>query len=350
MFFCILFCLPLISAFIIYPNTYLHISPIYTIKKSVDFSTKFQHFKRLIRSESIIPTSLLCFTGGFIVNPYLTKLLTTPSFIVSTINTITIMSSSMIINDIFDIETDKWNSPNRPLVNGDVSKREALVYLFGLLSFTEFLNIRFLSEHLQSIVHFIIINILLYTPIYKKIPFVKNIFCAALVSFSVFYNALSATKELITVNPGFSILSVTLSVVFFGSWYNEVILDMTDLEGDRENNIYTIPVLYGPVIAWRFSCFLLYFNIISNTLSLSYLFGRYTGLVLPLIFSRMVYDCLCISRESFSIKSIKHALKNSRKSLFFLVIYLCSLSLFHSGFVISFPREINWLEIASVLF
>ena len=350
MYFSIFFLLPIICAFTLYPVKKMHISSyIYTTKKSVDFSTKIKHFNKLIRSESILSTSLLCFTGGFIINPSLITLFTTPSFIISTINTITIMSSSMIINDIFDIETDKLNSPTRPLVNGDVSKKEAFVYLFGLLSFTEFLNMRFLSSNLQNIVHFAILNILLYTPIYKRIPFIKNIFCAAVVSFSIFYNALSATKGLIELNPRFPILSVTLSILFFSVWYNEVLLDMKDIEGDRENNIYTIPVLYGPKNAWIFAFFLLYFNIISNTLSLSYLFGRSIGMILPLIFSPIVYDCLSIPRESFSKESIKHALKNTKNPLFIFVLYLCSLSLYNSGFTFSF-QEVHWLEIASVLF
>jgi len=329
--------------------------PLYTVKKERDTFTKIRGFQKLIRSESILPTSLLCFSGGFIVNPSIIGLLQTPSFIVSTVNTLLIMSSSMIVNDIFDIENDRINSPHRVLVTGDVSIREAFMYLIGLLSLTEYLNIRFLSPHLQSMVHLSIIHILLYTPIYKRIPFLKNIFCAIMVSFSLFFTGLSATKGLIELNPGFSILSVTLSILFFGSWYNEVLLDMTDVEGDRENVIYTVPVLYGLKNTWFFSGFLLFFNILSNTLSLSYLFDRRIGFILPLIFSPIVYDFLSISRESFSVESIRTASKNTRKPLIYLVVLLCGLSLFNTGFIlslegISISNNIDWLNIAITLF
>ena len=63
----------------------------------------------LIRSENIFPTLLLSFSGGWIVNPSIYNLLKNKSFIVSNIVTILIMCSSMIINDIVDINIDKMN-------------------------------------------------------------------------------------------------------------------------------------------------------------------------------------------------------------------------------------------------
>jgi len=310
-------------------------------------STDVVNLQKLIRSESILPTSLLCLTGGFMMNPSIVGLLQNPKFMVSTVNILFIMSSSMIVNDIFDMNLDKIDHPDRPLVNGCISKNAATGYLFGFLFIVECLNTRFLPENLQTIFHLAIINILLYTPIYKKIPFIKNIFCAGMIAFSIFVSGLSASKGLMVVNPGFSILSVALSVVFFGSWYSEVLLDMRDIEGDRENRIYTIPVLYGLKKTWLFSGFLLFFNIISNTLSLSYLFGRGIGMMLPLIFSPMVYDYLLIPNKTFYTKP---AVNNSRKSLFLFVIYLCGLSLLSSGFSISLPKNIHWLTIATTVF
>jgi geranylgeranylglycerol-phosphate geranylgeranyltransferase len=288
------------------------------------------------------------------MNPSIIDLIQNHRYIVSTINTILIMSSSMIVNDIFDIELDKIDHPNRPLVNGDIKIVDGIGYLFGLLSLTEILNLWFLPGNLQTIFHLAIINILLYTPIYKKIPFIKNIFCAAIITFSVFVSGLSASKKLMVVNPGFSILSVALSIFFFGSWYSEILLDITDYAGDKKNQIYTIPVLYGKKNAWIFASSLLFFNILSNTLSLSYLFGRGFGMMLPIIFSPLVYDCLIISRESLSSKSVKNALKNTRNPLFLLVIYLCGLSLFQKGFILNLPRflnhDTNWLHIATTVF
>jgi len=356
-----LFFLPIlqINAFQLHPKKYHLDYSLETIKKSksidVDISTKFQHFKKLIRSNGILPTSLLCFVGGFIINPSIIGLLQTPSFLVSTINTILIMSSSMIINDIFDINIDRINHSNRPLINGDISRKEAFIYLLGMLSLTEFLNLRFLTENLQNIVHVSILNIFLYTPFYKKIPFIKNIFCASLISFSIFFSALSAsTNHLIEMNPRFNILSVAVSILFFSSWYIEVLLDINDYEGDRENRIYTVPVLFGKENAWIFACFLSYLNIYSNTLSLSYLFGRNIGMILAIISSPTIYSLLMIQKEKYSMDSVKNAINKTTKSLVVLVLYLCGLCFIKSGFVFVLPtlnwRDIDWMTIATTVF
>jgi 4-hydroxybenzoate polyprenyltransferase len=356
-----LFFLPIlqVNAFQLQPKKYIPNYSLETIKKQksidVSISTKFQHFKKIIRSNGILPTSLLCFVGGFIINPSIIGLLQTPSFLVSTINIILIMSSSMIMNDIFDINADRINHSNRPLVNGDISRKEAFIYLLGMLALTEYLNIRFLKENLQNIVHVSILNIFLYTPFYKKIPFIKNIFCAGLISFSIFFSGLSAsTNHLIEMNPRFNILSVAVSILFFSSWNIEVLLDINDYDGDRENRIYTVPVLFGKKYAWIFACFLFYFNILSNTLSLSYLFGRPIGMILPIISSPTIYSLLMIQKEKYSMYSVKNTINNTTRSLFFLVLYLCVLCFIKSGFVFVLPtlnwRDIDWMTIATTVF
>jgi 8-oxo-dGTP diphosphatase len=108
---------------------------------------------------------------------------------------------------------------------------EKYVYLHYFSAFTEMIydfkqftdeeqsifEVSFLPENLQTIVHVSILNILLYTPIYKKIPFIKNMFCAGMVAFSILFSGMAASsKELIIVNPRFSIFSVALSILFFG--------------------------------------------------------------------------------------------------------------------------------------
>jgi len=85
-------------------------------------------FLKLIRSKNILPTLLLSFSGGFVMNPSIYNILKSSIFITSTIITLLIMSCSMIINDIFDINIDKINNSKRPLVTGEVSIKEASIY------------------------------------------------------------------------------------------------------------------------------------------------------------------------------------------------------------------------------
>ena len=152
----------------------------YQITQTEKIKNKKNNFMTLIRSENIFPTLLLSFSGGWIVNPSIYTLFNSTPFIVSIINTILIMSSSMIINDIVDINIDKINNPNKPLVNGSVKITEAIIYLFSLLFTAQLLSITYLPKKMQYITKLSILNILLYTPIFKKIIFLKNISCAFL--------------------------------------------------------------------------------------------------------------------------------------------------------------------------
>ena len=192
---------------------------------------------QLIRYKNILPTLLLSITGGWIINPNLFTLFTNPLFLITSLNNVLIMSSSMIINDLFDIEIDRINFPTRPLVTGEVTTWEALLYIFFLLITTEFLSLHFLSSNLQFIMNTSILGVLLYTPIFKRIIFIKNIFCASIVSFSIFVSGLSATHTIIELNKNFDVLAITLSLTFLGSLYNELLLDIRDYEGDIYNNI-----------------------------------------------------------------------------------------------------------------
>ena len=232
---------------------------------------KKKGFLQIIRPKNILPTFMLAFSGGWIMNPSLLALLSNPSFIITSVNIVLIMSSSMIINDLFDIEIDKVNHPSRPLVTGLVTKWEAVLYTFFLLLTTHFLSIHFLSSNLQFIINTSILGILLYTPFFKRILFMKNIFCASLVAFSLFVGGVASTNKILELNPNFNILSIALSLVFQSSVYSELLLDIRDYEGDRANNIITVPVLFGKENAWILSGILLFYNIISNTFSLMYI-------------------------------------------------------------------------------
>lgn len=184
------------------------------IDKVITPTNKIKSLFELIRPNNIIPTTLLCFSGGWIINPSINNLFHSIPFIVSTINTILILSTSMILNDIYDIKIDKINYPNRPLVNGSVKVYEAFILSLSLISVIEYLTLNYLPDNLKLIIQFVIIQISIYTPISKKILFIKNISCASLVSFSLFFTGLSASNSIMNINKNFGLLSVAMNIIF----------------------------------------------------------------------------------------------------------------------------------------
>ena len=70
----------------------LHVEKIPWLKvKYKSFCSKCNSFLKIIRFQNVAPTVLLCFTGGWMINPSIINLLHSSKFIVSTIDTILIM-------------------------------------------------------------------------------------------------------------------------------------------------------------------------------------------------------------------------------------------------------------------
>jgi geranylgeranylglycerol-phosphate geranylgeranyltransferase len=230
------------------------------------------------------------------------------------------MSTSMIINDLFDIEIDKANKTNRPLVTGEVTKLEAILYIFSMSSLTLYLSKIFLSSNLQDIIQFSLINLILYTPFYKKLFLIKNIFCAYFVAFAFFMGGNSVTKTILSLNHNFNIFVILLSVLFFGSLYNEILLDIKDYHGDKQFNIKTIPVVMGKENAWYISSIILIYNIISSSFSLMYIKGYLVGFLLLFINVPIINSFFLIKQSNYSKDSIMNAVNVSSGENFPIII------------------------------
>jgi geranylgeranylglycerol-phosphate geranylgeranyltransferase len=292
---------------------------------------KIKSFLELIRYENILPTILLNFSGGWIANPSLTSLLHSPPFIISIITTILIMTSSMIINDIIDIDIDKINSPNKPLVNGSIKINEAYGYLIILLTIAELLSYNYFTQKLQIIIHLAILNIILYTPVFKKIPFIKNISCAFLVSFSVIFSSFATgtcLNQLLDVDfkKNAELLKILFLTLFYGSFYNELLLDICDKEGDEKNNIKTIPVIYGNKFSINLLLNITNAIIIFNTFLLKKAYRLKVALLYPIIFLKSYINLLKIKNNNYLKSIIMKVVKNTNIILFILLLYMCILA------------------------
>jgi len=298
-------------------------------KYNSKWNSKWNSFLTLIRYQNILPTSFLCFTSGWIINPSLKNVLSI-QFDASIVITLIIMSSSMIINDLFDINIDKINNSLRPLVTGAITIPEAIVSTIVLLSVAEHINIQYIPSNLQIITHLSILHIIAYTPIFKKMCIIKNISCAGLITFGFLFAGLSCyNNKIFALNQHFNLFSLALSFIFIGSVYNELLLDIADYEGDKKNNIITIPVLFDLPISWKLANCILYFNYVSNSLGLYYLYNNvFVSLFL------FIFSLLPIAKELFTIKKNNYSseiIGNSnlfKYGLFISLSYFCALSYF----------------------
>jgi geranylgeranylglycerol-phosphate geranylgeranyltransferase len=286
--------------------------------KNFNIVTKANSISKLIRSVNILPTLFLTFSGGWIIEPCIKTLLYSSQFISANIISLLAMSLSMVINDIYDIDLDKINNPSRPLITGEITKREATLFSVVLLCTIKCLSFVFLPFKLDQIVNIILFGIAAYTPIIKKIPFLKNIFCAFIVSFSMYYSGLAIQPNMTFNTINFSILLTTIRYIFLGSLTVELLLDIYDMEGDKANNINTVPVLIGKKRTWYFICHLIASNI-CNILSLK-------NNIIIVSFLPIIIDMYNIKKSDFEKEVIKKTVKNTTIPMFLILLYSCFLA------------------------
>lgn len=145
-------------------------------------------------------------------------------------------SAGNIINDIFDIETDKLNRPERVLPKGELSKQTALVVyiMFVLLS-------GFISFYVNAVVFKIIIGtniiLFLYSFALKRTILLSNVIVAAVVG-SAFILGASAVDN---IKAGYIPFLFAL-LINFG---REIVKDMEDIKGDTAQGMKSFPSVFG---------------------------------------------------------------------------------------------------------
>lgn len=286
---------------------------------------KASSINKLIRPQNIAPAIALSFTGGYIMNPSFPSLIKNPAFISSVLITQSVMASSMIFNDIYDLPIDRINNPARPLVTGEVSIIEAKRLAIGLLLFVELLNNRFIPNSLRYIPRLSSLFAVLYSPILKHALVLKNAACAALVASSILFSG-SVVSSDIVFGPNFKLLMIATNMIFLGSFTSEILFDISDEVGDRINGLKTLPIMVGKDKAWDLAYMSMYVNIILNAADLLRTFGPWTGIGFIVICGQALDWIRDIRYHDYNRKMIKEYGKKIIGPMGLALIYLSCLS------------------------
>jgi len=300
----------------------------FTIDNIDTYRKKSQSMLQLIRSENILPTAVINIVGGWIINPSL-SLFSTTQFYASIVITQLIMINSMILNDLFDYKTDKINNPDRPLVSGAITKRQAISSAIAIFLLSEIVNAFFIVKPLRIITHFANAISLLYTPLLKRIFFVKNLSCATMISLGMFFSGITAYTPFMVIERGrVNLWMIATRFMFMGSLYVELLLDITDITGDRKSNIHTIPIVFGKKWSWHIASALLHGNLIFSTLDIMRMSDFRTGMYFILICIPLMKDLLYIREFAYSNKVIRRVVKNTTIPMIIALLYLCLISVY----------------------
>ena len=198
------------------------------------------------------------------------------------LSVIAINGAGNVINDIYDLDIDRVNRPQRPLPAGLISTSTARMYtmiLFGL---------GLLFSWLISVNTFIIAGpvsipiLVAYSARLKKQPLVGNIAVSFMLGLAFIY-----------VGSAFGKIDNTLvmaALAFGFTLIREIIKDLEDMDGDARDGARTLPLVWGESKTLYLALFLMV--IFSFLDTLPYIFGVYNhvylwmvllGINLPLI-------------------------------------------------------------------
>ncbi len=185
------------------------------------------------------------------------------TFILLVISLIFIVAGGYVINDYFDVETDKLNKPDKVLIPNVFSQKEAKLFyviltfiglLSGLVSCIMVFGVKFYI--LFAVIVLITCLLYSYSSTYKRKLIWGNLIVSFLVAVAVF---LPYLFEILYLSDNLLMLStckeLAENIVYFVLIYSvfaflltfirEIVKDAEDAEGDGKTHCRTMPVVYG---------------------------------------------------------------------------------------------------------
>jgi geranylgeranylglycerol-phosphate geranylgeranyltransferase len=185
-----------------------------------------------------------------------------------------------IINDLYDVEIDRINNPQRPLPAGRVEKRHVifLAILFFIISSLISIN---LGVIIFLLVLCALLMLFLYASYFKKT--ICSNFIIAFISGASFILGGLVTKNYACTFP--------FLFSFFIHVPREVIKDIIDMKGDKTAGVESLPIVVGVKQSFNLSALLL--GILCIILPLPFLFNMlhalYIIIVLVLAYPLIIY-------------------------------------------------------------
>lgn len=201
----------------------------------------------ILRPVNVIMVFVSVLAGGWVgLTPYFSL----PLLIISITSALS-SGFGNIINDYFDVDSDKINHPGRPLPSGRIDKRTALIY--AMLLFV----ISLLLSFWVGLIFFIITSaagllLFLYARVLKN-TFFSNSIVALLCSLAFIVGGL-VTKNVLAVFPA--------AFAFLFHYSREILKDVLDMKGDIRNKTRSMALTVGPENSLRLAANILVLLII----------------------------------------------------------------------------------------
>jgi 4-hydroxybenzoate polyprenyltransferase len=178
-------------------------------------------------------------------------------FVLFVFTTLLVTASGYIINDIYDIETDRINKPDKRIIDVHLSLSSAWKIYFSMILTGALISFYLAVQRNDLFYWFIypaaVFLLFGYSRWFKGITYLGNIlvslFCAAVPGI-FFLSEASVLKELkirdlTSFLPLHTLLLSYVKFAFLTNLYREIVKDLQDETGDKLANIQTAAVYFG---------------------------------------------------------------------------------------------------------
>lgn len=241
--------------------------------------------------------------------------LSTPLFLVLLFSFLFLAAAGYIINDIYDLEADKVNKPNKVIIGNKISEKFAL-RLYILFNTIGLVLAYYLSYTINHPIYAILFLgtafcLLKYAQSWKNIYIIKNIIVAFITSLSILilglYDIILEINNQNIINSFvlFKIILYYSLFSFLTNYIREIIKDIEDVDGDKKRNTQSLVNKIGLSSTKNFIFILNGLLILFLTYFIfNYFINYYLALIYIIIF-------ILIPTIIYAIKFIKAKTKNN---------------------------------------
>ncbi len=214
-------------------------------------------FLNLIRYKNLIIIALMqvFVKYGFFEALNIPLALSDFQFILLLIATVCIAAAGNVINDIYDVDIDRVNKPNKVIVGRKISEKTAnyLFIIFNVLGVGAGFYLANSIEKPAFAGIFILISALLYlyASYLKGILLLGNLLVSILVGLSILVVAIFDLPTPLNIEEAelrLVVLKIVLHYALFALLINfirEIVKDLQDIDGDKNGGINTLPIAIG---------------------------------------------------------------------------------------------------------
>lgn len=187
------------------------------------------------------------------------------------------------LNDYLDLETDMINKKTRPLIEGTLLPRTAVILSISLYTIGTFVALSLPKPALIISVGIAMPLMLIYNFWLKGTVLIGNVVVSVIIAMTFLFSGALFSKPALMITPALLAFAFTLT--------REFIKDIADEKGDRKVGLKTLPVKLGTIVSSKIAIGMISLLLVSIVIpfclglySKEYLITAMLGIGIPLAY------------------------------------------------------------------